>query len=185
MHVHGFAPLADASSRVLILGTMPSKASLRAHQYYAHPRNLFWPLMAEILAVDATAPYEQRVEQLLASGVALWDVLEACTRGSSLDSDIVASSALPNAFDAFLELHPSLRAICFNGAKAEALFHKHVRSTLALSSGIARVRLPSTSPANAAIPRAKKVETWRIIATFIQVGERGGSGALVRPFQTE
>jgi hypoxanthine-DNA glycosylase len=72
MRVHSFAPISDARSRVLILGSMPGKASLRAKQYYAHPQNAFWRIIAALYELDAAAPYEMRVEALRERGIALW-----------------------------------------------------------------------------------------------------------------
>jgi TDG/mug DNA glycosylase family protein len=164
MQVHSFDPVLDSSSRVLILGSMPGKVSLLAGQYYAHPRNLFWRLMEELLAVDGSAPYPKRIAQLLARGVGLWDVLKTCTRSSSLDSDIVPASVVANDFAGLLEAYPKIRVVCFNGAKAAASFHRHVLPALGCRDEVVFHRLPSTSPANASIPLTKKLEAWRVVA---------------------
>jgi TDG/mug DNA glycosylase family protein len=156
MRVHSFAPIVDSETRVLVLGSMPGKASLQAGQYYAHPRNLFWSLMETLLEVRASAPYSERVAQLLARRVGLWDVLATCTRHTSLDSDIVPSSIVPNDFAALFEAHPSIRIVCFNGAKAAASFRRHVLPDLPGTTGLVFHDLPSTSPANASIPLARK-----------------------------
>ena len=162
MHVHSFEPVANRSSRLLILGSMPGRASLQAGQYYAHPRNAFWPIMGELLGFDPRAPYRERLAMLLAEGIALWDVLQTCTREGSLDSDIDESSIVANPFAVFLRAHPRIRTVCFNGAKAEAAFRRHVLPELAGESGqVAFHRLPSTSPANASIPYPKKLAAWR------------------------
>src|SRR5512145_1823345 len=120
MRVHSFAPVVNSDSRVLILGSMPGKASLRAGEYYAHPRNLFWHFMEKLLAVPSADSYERRLAQLLSKGVGLWDVLKTCTRASSLDSDIVPSSLVANDLAGLFEAHPSIRTVCFNGQKAAA-----------------------------------------------------------------
>ena len=91
MRVHSFPPISDPASRVLILGSMPGKASLRAKQYYAHPQNAFWRIVAALLEFDAAAPYELRVEALRKSRIALWDVMKSCTRESSLDGTACGS----------------------------------------------------------------------------------------------
>ena len=161
MHVHSFAPISDASSRVLILGSMPGKASLRAGQYYAHPQNLFWKVMEGFLDLDPSAPYDERISQLRRHGIALWDVLKSCTRESSLDSDIDESSIVVNEFGGFLLAHTKIRAICFNGAKAEAVYRKHVLPGLPEAGALTYRRLPSTSPANASVPAAKKLAVWQ------------------------
>ena len=164
MRVHSFEPVLDRRSRVLILGSMPGKVSLLAGEYYAHPRNLFWPLMEELLSVDRSAPYLERIAQLLARGVGLWDVLKACTRASSLDSDIVASSVVANDFAGLFDTYPGIEMVCFNGAKAAAAFRRYVQPELGDAKEIAFRPLPSTSPANASIPLAKKLAAWRVVA---------------------
>ena len=106
---------------------------------------------------------EVRIAKLVEAKIALWDVLRSCTRGSSLDSDIITSSIVPNDFKSFFQQHPSVRVVCFNGGKAEGLFRKNVLTTLPPSLRLSYHRLPSTSPANAAIPYEKKLAAWRIV----------------------
>ena len=142
---------------------MPSKASLRAQQYYAHPQNAFWRIAGEIFGFDAQATYRTRASALAASRVALWDVLKSCTRASSLDSDIVSASIAPNDLENFLAHHPRIRRICFNGAKAEELYMRHVRPLLDDRPDMKYLRLPSTSPAHASVPFAKKLRAWRAV----------------------
>src|SRR5678816_720968 len=161
MRVHSFPPISDPASRVLILGSMPGKASLRAKQYYAHPQNAFWRIIAALYELDATAPYEMRVEALRERGIALWDVMKSCTRESSLDSDVVEASIVANAFPSFLRAHPRIATVCFNGAKAEQSFQRYVLPKLAGHSDLAYYRLPSTSPAHASLPFEKKLAAWR------------------------
>lgn len=161
-HVHSFEPIAGENPTVLILGSMPGKVSLRDEQYYAHPQNLFWRFMEELLGIPRAAAYERRCARLGEQGVALWDVLQTCTRESSLDSDIVESSIVPNDFARFFERHPGIERIGFNGAKAHQVFERHVAPQLgALLDGRLLLRLPSTSPANASIPREVKLSEWR------------------------
>lgn len=148
---------------MLILGTMPGKVSLREQQYYAHPQNLFWKITAEILGFDATSAYPLRVSSLKDRGIALWDVLQSCTRESSLDAHIVAHTIVPNDFDHFFTAYPDIRRVCFNGAKAAALYARHVKPFLQNAPIVEYVQLPSTSPANAAIPRAEKFRAWSVI----------------------
>src|SRR5262245_10643213 len=164
MRVHSFAPVVNSSSRVLILGSMPGKVSLLAEEYYAHPRILFWQLMQELLRVDRSAPYRKRIAQLLARRIALWDVLKTCTRKSSLDSDILPASIVANDFASLFEAYPKLEVVCFNGAKAAASFHRHVLPGLGDRKDVIFHPLPSTSPANASIPLAKKLAAWRVVA---------------------
>ncbi len=172
MRVHSFAPIVDSRSRVLILGSMPGRASLRAGEYYAHPRNLFWPFMERLLGVRSAERYERRVEELLARGVGLWDVVSACERRSSLDADIVSGSIVANDLLGLLEAHRSLRAVCLNGAKAALEFRRHVLPSLPAARRIALYELPSTSPANASIPLARKLEAWSVVSREARAARR-------------
>lgn len=142
---------------------MPGSVSLRERQYYAHPQNAFWRIIGAIVGFDPACPYQARVAFVLSAEIAVWDVLKSCIRGGSLDSAIDRSSVVPNDFRAFLGEHPNILRICFNGAKAEALYAKHVRPRLAGSSEIRYARLPSTSPANASLPLSKKMQAWQAI----------------------
>ncbi len=161
MRVHCFPPVSSTSATRLVLGSMPGKASLAANQYYAHPRNYFWPIMESVLNVPLHAPYEVRCQTLIKRRVALWDVLKACIRTSSLDSDIVESSIVANDFEAFLSTHSDIETIIFNGAMAERSYLRHVQPNLPDSfARIRLVRLPSTSPANASIPFDVKQRRW-------------------------
>ncbi len=164
-HIYSFPSVSHATAQKLVLGSMPGKASLAANQYYAHPRNNFWQIVSEILGIRTDLPYEARCRALTRERVALWDVLKACTRSSSLDSDILESSIVPNDFNAFLRSHIGISAIYFNGAEAETIYMRHVKPKLPQNlASIRTVRLPSTSPANASIPFAVKLEQWRMIA---------------------
>lgn len=162
--VHSFPPIASPESRTLILGSMPGKVSLRAHQYYAHPQNLFWRIIGSLLGFDPASPYDDRVAFVRSAGIAVWDVLRSCKRASSLDSDIVHASAVPNDLPGFLRAHPQIRRVCFNGAKAEALYVRHVRPGLSVEGDIEHLRLPSTSPANASWSLPQKMRAWQAIA---------------------
>ena len=163
VRVHSFAPIADASSQVLILGSMPGNASLRAGEYYAHPRNAFWKIISTLLEIDAAASYESRVAALRKQRIAVWDVLESCTRATSLDSDIEESSIVVNGFAEFFRAHVRVQTVCFNGAKAEHSFRKHVLPGMTAFGDIGYHRLPSTSPAHAAMSHAEKIEAWRVV----------------------
>ncbi len=165
-YIHSFPPVSEPTADRLILGSMPGKASLAARQYYAHPRNLFWRLMEALLGIQADLPYAERCRQLAEQGVALWDVLKTCTRSSSLDSDIVEASIVPQDFEGFLRAHPRIGVIFFNGAKAESVWRRHVGPTLPADlAAIPTSRLPSTSPANASIPYPVKLRQWRTVTT--------------------
>ena len=160
--VRCFAPVEDAAATVLILGSVPGKVSLAAAQYYAHPRNAFWPVMGELIGFNPDLPYEERLQILRSSGIALWDVLGSCIRKSSLDAHIEIDSLIPNDFPAFFQQHPNITQIFFNGAKAEQCFVKYVLPKLQTYS-LGYQRLPSTSPANAGIPYEKKLLAWQVV----------------------
>ena len=156
MRARSFPPLIAAGARVLILGSMPGQASLAAHQYYAHPRNLFWPLLGEIVGFDAGADYATRCGALLDAGIGVWDVLGECVRPGSLDSAIERDSERANNLPHLLALHPGIQRILLNGGKAASSLRRHHPGLVAAS-----ITLPSTSPANASIPRAAKLSAWR------------------------
>ena len=160
--IRSFPPVADASARILILGSMPGEESLRAGQYYAHPRNAFWQLMGELFAADPELPYERRTQQLKKSGVALWDVLASCKRKGSLDSAIAADSITANDFQTFFARHRKINQVFFNGATAERSFRMHVLPGLT-AQPLQYTRLPSTSPAHAALSHAQKRTAWRAV----------------------
>ena len=161
--IHSFPPIASRTARVLILGTMPGKASLRERQYYAHPQNGFWRIVGAILGFDPASPYEARVASLRSADIAVWDVLKSCTRPGSLDSAIEPLTLVANDFAGFFAAHAQIRRVCFNGAKAEALYMRHVRPHLVADAEVRHLRLPSTSPANAALPFAAKLQAWQAI----------------------
>lgn len=161
--IRGFAPIARPDARVLVLGTIPSERSLAEHQYYAHPRNSFWKIMLTLFAKGTDLDYPERAELLTRNRVALWDVLHAGDRPGSLDSSIVSGTAVPNDIAGFLELHPDVRAVFFNGTAAEKLYHAH--NTLPPDRAMTFTRLPSTSPAHAARSFADKLAAWQVVAT--------------------
>jgi hypoxanthine-DNA glycosylase len=167
MMLTGFPPIVDDRARALVLGSMPSAASLQKGQYYAHPRNLFWRITGEVLGFDAEAPYDVRTAVLRDASIALWDVLHSCERLGSLDASIARDSMAPNDFGGLLTSYPGIRRVFFNGAKAEQLFHRLVQVD---PNGIVFQRLPSTSPANAAIRYEAKLRAWRAIVQHTDAG---------------
>jgi len=161
--VRGFPPISRPDARVLILGSMPSRESLARRQYYAHPRNAFWPILTDLLEIEANA-YEERVEQVKHRGVAIWDVLEACFRSGSLDSAIDDESLVTNDFSTFYTGHPNIERVFFNGAKAEAVYRRRVLPGLSgAAAALPLQRLPSTSPANAGMSLERKKAAWRVL----------------------
>jgi len=159
--VRSFAPVTDPRTRILILGSMPGIASLHARQYYAHPRNHFWRLLADIGVAAPGLPYHQRLQSLLAHGLGLWDVLHSCVRTGSLDAAIDARSALPNDLLPLLRASPVTR-VCCNGGTAYASLRRHFGRSLANDFPHIEIhRLPSTSPANAGCSYQRKLAAWR------------------------
>lgn len=160
--VRSFPPIAERTAETLILGSMPGVESLKQQQYYAHKRNMFWPIMGRLLGFEPSDPYAARKRVLVGARIALWDVLHSCTRPGSLDSSIDRETLEPNDFAGFFRGHPRIRRVFFNGATAEALFRRHVMATLVLG-GVALRRLPSTSPAHAARSFDDKLNAWRVV----------------------
>ena len=154
----GFPPIASANAYTLILGSLPGIRSIQAAQYYAHPRNAFWQIMAEL--VGAEGNYRQRCKILRDRHIAVWDVLSSSVRPGSLDADIDMATARVNDFAEFLTRFRQIDRICFNGQKAEKIFRSRV--TLGNDTGkILLVTLPSTSPAHASMSYEQKLKLWR------------------------
>jgi len=148
--------------RVLILGSMPGVASLCQQAYYAHPRNAFWPIMAQLLAVDWPHDFAPRYALLQQKQVGLWDVLAQCERSGSLDKSIKTDSVQINDIPGLVARHNECRAIALNGQTAAALFKRHLLSTNGrLLTGLNIVELPSTSAANARLSVADKTRIWQ------------------------
>jgi len=160
MSVESFPPIVSEQSKLLILGSMPGIASLKAGQYYAHPRNAFWYIMGELFGAGPSLPYERRVELLQSVGVALWDSLQACSRSGSLDASITEEVA--NDFPALFAKYPNITRVFFNGSKAQTVFRRHALPALPEDHHIF-TRLPSTSPAHAAMRLEAKVQAWSIV----------------------
>lgn len=156
--IRSFPPAAAADARILILGSMPGRASLEAGEYYAHPRNLFWTIMGELAGARPCLPYPARIAALAEAGIALWDVLGECEREGSLDSAIRAEA--PNDLSGFLRGHAGIRRLCFNGGKAWQSFRRHFPALAARDDLLLRP-LPSTSPAHAGMSAERKGAAWR------------------------
>jgi hypoxanthine-DNA glycosylase len=165
--VQSFAPIVGKHPRILILGSMPGIASLEAVQYYAHPRNAFWPIMAELFDIDATTDYAQRIAQISQQPVVLWDTLKRCYRPGSLDSAIARDSVEANDIPALLQRHTQIKAVACNGATSANYFRKLVLPELAASCDIELLKMPSTSPANAGMTYAQKLAAWRRLLDYI------------------
>ncbi len=163
-----FPPVFAADARVLILGSMPGRASLQASQYYAHPHNAFWPIIENLLGSPVPLGYSDRICLLTRQRIALWDVLRTCVRTGSLDSAIMPASIIANDFSSFFEAAPGIQAVCFNGLAAEREYTRKVIPTLSNQYALLpNYRLPSTSPAMAGMTRQQKLDRWRLIAEIL------------------
>ena len=164
--LQGLPPVLGRGARVLILGSFPGAASLAAGQYYAHPRNHFWPLMAAVIGVPLPSlPYRQRLAALRTHGVGLWDAIVACRRRGSLDGAI--REAEPAEVGRVRRAAPELALVCFNGktaARALAVWSDAGYTTLAL---------PSSSPAYTR-PFAEKLAAWQALGTFLHALSEAG-----------
>lgn len=166
--VTGFPPIVDNNAVILILGSMPSIKSLEDQQYYAHPRNSFWFIITKLLSSDTELEYEQKKALLLHNKIALWDVLNTCQRKGSLDSSIKNESTVVNDFNTFFIDHPLIKAVYFNGTRAQQEYMKHILPTLDEKfSSIEYKRLPSTSPAMASLNREQKLQQWKAILQYL------------------
>lgn len=139
---------------------MPGRDSLAAGKYYAHPHNAFWKIMAAILGFEPQLPYRGRLKALRDARIALWDVMRSCKRTGSLDASIEAATIQPNDFPSFFAAHKRIDRVFFNGSTAEATYLRHVLPSV-VSLDLQYTRLPSTSPAHAALSFAKKLAAWR------------------------
>ena len=158
----GFPPVIDSGCRVLILGSMPSAESLRQHEYYAHPRNAFWSIIEKLFAIPRHYQYSERTRLLAENRVAVWDVLQSCIRQGSLDSAIEKGSESFNDFSRFFRQFPEIRAVFFNGGAAERLYKRYVLDQQLLPA-LTYHRLPSTSPAFAAMNFEEKLQEWQVL----------------------
>ncbi|HEY9018056.1 DNA-deoxyinosine glycosylase [Thiomicrospira sp.] len=157
-----FNPIEPAYMRVLILGSMPGRASLDVQAYYAHLRNGFWPIMAELLQRDWPHNFAQRYQNLQQHHIGLWDVLAECERPGSLDSAIRSQTIQINDIPGLVLRHPECQAIALNGNKAADLFKRHVlKPHPAVFDSIQILALPSTSPAHASMSLQDKTTVWR------------------------
>jgi hypoxanthine-DNA glycosylase len=149
-----FPPIVDAQARVLVLGTLPGEESLRRGEYYAHPRNLFWPIIFALFGEQPVLNYADRLLFLAAHRIAVWDVCEIGEREASADSTI--RKERPNEIGRLLDHHPLIRAVAFNGTGARRLHDRHFPRRGELNY----VALPSTSPAHARLDFAAKLVRW-------------------------
>ena len=142
---------------MLVLGTLPGEESLRRGEYYAHPRNLFWPIAFGLFSLDVPASYDERVDFLRSRRIAVWDVCASGERRASADATI--RGEVPNAIEELIAEYPGIRAFAFNGSGARRLYDRH----FARKPGLVYLALPSTSPAYASLGFADKLARWRAL----------------------
>lgn len=147
-----------------MLGTLPGEESLRRVEYYAHPRNLFWPIVYALFDETPPPAYVARVRFLASRGIAVWDVCEVGERRASADATI--RREMPNAIDGLLDKHPRIRAVAFNGSGARQLYDRH----FARRPGLLYLPLPSTSPAYASLSFAEKLARWSQLRDVLDGG---------------
>jgi TDG/mug DNA glycosylase family protein len=177
----GLPPIVAAGCSVLVLGSMPGEISLQRGEYYAHPRNRFWPVMARLAGVDPELDYAARVRQLTRRGIAVWDVLAHCERPGSLDTSIRRGTEVLNDFPRLFEAYPSLAVLALNGSKAAQTFRRRVLSELGpeVADRLTLFDMPSTSPANASRSLEDLLRAWSRLAPFLSAppsNPSGGSG---------
>lgn len=158
--VTSLPPRVLANCQVLVLGSLPGVASLQASNYYAHPRNLFWPVMGSLLGVNWTSDLEQRVQSLLHHRIGLWDVIGRCERRGSLDTAIVKKSIQPNPVADLVATLTQLRVIACNGQAAYHAWQRYIEPKLVRIPLV--YLLPSTSPANASWSLTALTRAWAV-----------------------
>lgn len=159
--VHPLAPVYDADSKILVLGTMPSPKSREAGFYYSHPRNRFWPVLAALFGEEVPKTNEEKRSLLLRHRIAVWDVIASCEIAGASDTSI--RNAVPNPIEELI-VKTKIKAVYTTGQKAYQLYQKHCYP----KTGIEAVPLPSTSPANAAMSLEKLIEAYRVILEYLK-----------------
>ncbi len=160
-HCNSFPPIVPDVANIIILGSIPGEASLKQQQYYAHPRNAFWYILAKYFDVEIPSLYEGRKALVRQHGIVLWDVMRCCDRLGSLDSKIDSQTIVVNEFEPLFLQQPKILAVLFNGAKAESEYRRRVLPLLPEKQrSLKLIRLPSTSPAMASMNREEKYHLW-------------------------
>ena len=154
---HNIPPLWAADSRVLILGSFPSPKSREQKFFYGHPRNRFWPVLAEVFGENVPETIEQKRQLALRHHIAMWDTIASCEIKGASDTSI--KDPKPNDLNSIIK-QSQIKAVFCTGAASYKYYVKLCES----DTGIPAVCLPSTSPANAAWSRERLIEAYRIIA---------------------
>ena len=151
---------------MLILGSFPSVKSRESGFFYGHPQNRFWKVLSGILDVPLPVTVEEKKQMLLENHIAVWDVIGSCRITGSSDSSI--KDVVPNDFTEILG-KSSIERIYSNGATSWNLYKKYILK----ETGIEALKLPSTSPANAAWNLERLKEAWKVILEGIRAGLKG------------
>lgn len=164
MPIFSFEPIVNDTCKVLVLGTMPGAMSLKKQQYYGYDPNAFWRIMYALFNREPEEDYDRRKAFLLQHGIAVWDVLKACEREGSSDSDI--KEPVPNDFGALYRRFPNIGSVCFNGGPARRLYSRFIEKPESIEAARAFYSLPSTSPAYT-IRFEKKLEQWKLLLQLL------------------
>lgn len=157
---HSFAPIITKNASILILGSIPGDKSIAENEYYAHPRNRFWNLLARLTGNEPADKYTEKIKILTENGISLWDVAGRAVRKGSMDSSIKEYAV--NDIDGLLTGNPSIKIVIFNGKTAERFYD----SNFSRRSNIKYRTMPSTSPANAAYNMERLADKWKIITQY-------------------
>lgn len=160
MLLHTIPPVFNRNSKILILGSFPSVKSREAEFFYGHNQNRFWKVLANLLNESVPENTEEKKQLLLNNGIALWDVIKSCTITGSSDSSI--KNVVPNDIEPILQT-ANISQIFTNGSTADRLYKKHIY----LFTQIKAIKLPSTSPANAAFTLDKLLREWNVILKYL------------------
>lgn len=160
MQLHNIDPVWDENSKMLILGSFPSVKSREEKFFYAHPQNRFWRVLAAVTNTPTAKNIDEKKNMLLDCRIALWDVIGSCDIIGSSDSSI--KNVVPNDMNSII-LNSCVDRVFTNGATADRLYKKYCEN----DTGIAAMRLPSTSPANAAYSLERLIDEWKIIAEYL------------------
>ena len=167
--IHGFPPVVGKQPVVLILGSMPSDASLEHKQYYAKPQNAFWRIMGALFGAGPELDYADRAARLIETRIALWDVLASCIRPGSLDAAIDMASVKVNDLSRLVQDYPTIEAVFFNGRKAEQMYRRRAHADVeSIRPGLNLHSLPSTSPAMATLNFEAKLSQWTIVKDTLE-----------------
>jgi len=164
----GFPPVVGRAPRVLLLGSLPGRASIAAGEYYAQRQNAFWRIAGAVCGAGPGLDYSTRLARLKRAGIALWDVLAAAEREGSLDANIIHGTLELNDIAGLLRRHRGITVVAFNGQTAAAIFRRHIGPALR-GAALEFLTLPSTSPAHASMTRQQKQRRWhRALAPHIR-----------------